>query len=257
MAERPGAAASAARDDWDRHWSDYADVSARNPAQAYRRRLVVSLLGEPPAPGRVLDIGCGSGELAAAVRRAFPGSDIVGLDTSAAGLELARRKLPAATFLQRDLLEPAEPEPRLRNWATHAVCSEVLEHLEDPGDLLRNVQAYMAPGCRLIVTVPGGPMSTYDRHIGHRAHYTGKELASVLKASGFRVERTRAAGFPFFNLYRLAVIAGGARVIEEAAAGRQAPGLTNIVMRSFTPLFRLNLRRSPWGWQIVAVARLP
>jgi SAM-dependent methyltransferase len=256
MAERPELTA-ATPDDWDRHWSDYADVSARNPAQAYRRRLILSLLAEGPAPARALDIGCGSGDLALDLQRAFPDADIIGLDTSAAGLELAGRKVPAATFVQRDLLEPGEPELRLRNWATHAVCSEVLEHLEHPGDLLRNVSAYLAPGCRLVVTVPGGPMSAYDRHIGHRAHYTGEKLASVLEASRFQVERTLAAGYPFFNLYRLAVIAGGERVIEEAAASGQSRGLTNIAMKIFAPLFRLNLRSSPWGWQIVAVARLP
>lgn len=244
-----------AQDNWDRHWASYADWNARNPAQQYRRRLILSLLDEEPPPERVLDVGCGTGELAADVRRTFPDADIVGLDTSAAGLEIAGRKVPDATFVQRDLLEPGEPEP-FRAWATHAVCSEVLEHLERPRDLLRSAQAYLAPGCRLIVTVPGGPMSAYDRHIGHRAHYDSETIASTLEASGFDVERAMAAGYPFFNLYRLAVIARGRRLVDVAASGRP-PALTGIAMRIFAVLFQVNLRSFPWGWQIVAVARLP
>lgn len=251
--ERPP---STAPDDWDRHWADYGDWNARNPAQQYRRCLILSLLEDDLPPKRVLDIGCGAGDLSADVRRAFPNADIVGLDASAAGLEIARGKVPDATFLQRDLLAAGQPEPPFRAWATHAVCSEVLEHVERPADLLDNARAYLAPGCRLIVTVPGGPMSAYDRHIGHRAHYDSETIAATLEASGFEVERAMAAGYPFFNLYRLAVIARGRRLVDVAASGRTS-ALAGIAMRIFAVLFRVNLRSFPWGWQVVAVARVP
>ena len=33
------------RDDWDRHWTDFADRATQNPAQAMRRRVIQSLLG--------------------------------------------------------------------------------------------------------------------------------------------------------------------------------------------------------------------
>jgi trans-aconitate methyltransferase len=249
MAEAP----VTARDDWDRHWIEYAEANARNPAQEYRRRLVLSLLGNPE---RVLDIGCGSGELASEIRGRFPTAEILGLDTSAAAVEIARRKVAGATFEQRDLLAAAEPEPRLRGWATYAVCSEVLEHIEDPPELLRNVRPYLTPGSRLIVTVPGGPMSAFDRHIGHRAHFTPRRLAAVLRDAGFDIERVFGAGFPFFNLYRLAVIASGERLVENFASGGKPSRLESLGTRVFGGLFRLNVTKSPWGWQTVAVARL-
>jgi trans-aconitate methyltransferase len=137
------------RDDWDRHWRDYAESAASNPAQAYRRRLVVRLLAsaEDETPARVLDIGSGTGDLAAEIRKAFPAAELLGLDVSAAAVEQAARKVPAATFLQRDLASDSEPEPAYRGWATQAVCSEVLEHVEDPGALLTNARSYLAPGC--------------------------------------------------------------------------------------------------------------
>jgi trans-aconitate methyltransferase len=245
-------------DDWDRHWRDYAKSAASNPAQAYRRRLILRLLASSGdgIPARVLDIGSGTGDLAAEIHNAFPATELLGLDVSAAAVEHAARRIPAATFLQRDLVNGSEPEPAHRGWATHAVCSEVLEHVEDPQALLANARSYLAPGCRLIVTVPGGPMSAFDRHIGHRQHFTAKSMRVLLEQAGFVVERTTRAGFPFFNLYRLIVLLRGERLIDDVArgAGRRP---ARLVMRIFGMLFRLNLTRSPWGWQVLAAARVP
>jgi dTDP-glucose pyrophosphorylase len=254
-APRSRPALESPRDDWDRHWVDYAAVSARNPAQEYRRRLILSLLERSGRPARLLDLGAGAGELAAAVRQAFPAVEILGLDVSEAAVEIAGRKLPDATFQQVDLLRSSEPEASYRGWATHAVCSEVLEHLEQPEQLLANARAYLGDGCVLVVTVPGGPMSAYDRHIGHRSHYTTRSLRTLLERAGYAVEQTSAAGFPFFNLYRLLVVARGERLVEEAARGGADSALARLAMGVFRFLFRFNLANSRWGWQIVAVAR--
>jgi SAM-dependent methyltransferase len=178
----------------------------------------------------------------------------VGIELSREGVERARIAVPSATFVQRDLLDDSEVEPRLRGWATAAVCSEVLEHVDEPERLLRGVVPYLEPGCRLVVTVPGGPMSAFDRSIGHRRHFSPRTLTQLLRASGFRVERSERAGFPFFNIYRLVVIVRGRRLMRDVGGGSATAGAA---MSAFDRLFRFNLDRSPFGWQIVAVATLP
>ena len=244
------------RDDWDSHWSEYADSAARNPAQEYRKRLMLRLLGQSARPKRLLDIGSGTGEFAAEVPRRVPKCEIVGVELSATGIDPRRRLVPGAEFLQRNLLEPGETPPHLRDWATHAVCSEVLEHIERPEALLDGILPYLAPGCQLVVTVPGGPMSAFDRHIGHRAHHTPQELAAVLERAGFEIERASGAGFPFFNLYRLLIVARGERLVDDVAGGAGSPA-ARLAMRAFGLLFRLNLSASPWGWQTIVLARVP
>jgi hypothetical protein len=108
----------------------------------------------------------------------------------------------------------------------------------------------------LVVTVPAGPRSAYDKHIGHRRHYTRHDLRALLSSAGFTVEEVRAAGFPFFNLYKSLVILRGSRLIVDAEAGE---GRESLVMRLasavFRGLFLANTSRTPWGWQLVAVAR--
>jgi SAM-dependent methyltransferase len=242
-------------DDWNRHWRSYAESAARNPAQEYRRRLILSLLSADGPAQRVLDLGAGTGDLAHSIRQSFPNAEILGLDVSAEGLEVARQKVPDAVFLERDLLESETAPPEFRGWATHAVCSEVLEHVDDPEHLLRNAIPYLAPGCLLVVTVPGGPMSAFDRHIGHRRHYRPTELRALLERVGLGADRATGAGFPFFNLYRLVVVLRGRRLIGDAEAG-SAGAIARAAMHLFGLLFRLNVDASPWGWQTVARARL-
>src|SRR5690606_32387947 len=142
-------------------------------------------------------------------------------------------------------------------WATHAVCSEVLEHVDDPAAFLREARRLLAEDARLVVTVPGGPMSAFDRHIGHRQHFTRASIRRVLEGAGFEVERTWLSGFPFFNLYRLTVIARGERLVRDVESGGRGPTsrLADGVMAAFRGVFRLNLGDSRFGWQVVALAR--
>jgi 2-polyprenyl-3-methyl-5-hydroxy-6-metoxy-1,4-benzoquinol methylase len=247
------------REDWDHHWDDFAAANELNPAQEYRRRLVLELLQSFGLPDRLLDIGSGSGELLVAAAARWPRAQLLGLELSESAVAQARGKLSTARFRRFDLLADAAPEAAEESWATHAVCSEVLEHVDDPVTLLRNARGWLSPGCLIVVTVPGGPMSAFDRHIGHRRHFVPRDLQAVMGAAGLEVLQVSAAGFPFFNIYRALVIAGGKRLIQEARTG--GGGTPSPVLRSgmavFRALFRLNRPRSRFGWQIVAVAREP
>ena len=247
----------ASRDDWERHWHEHAASNALNPAQAYRRWLIFGALGleRAAAPVRLLEIGSGQGELSAEIARLYPKVDLVGADLSHTGVAIAQAKVPSATFLQLDLTRPLTIPDRYRAWATHAVCSEVLEHLDEPALALRNARACLAPGATLVITVPAGPMSAFDRHIGHRDHFTVARLEQVLMGAGLEVESVRGAGFPFFNLYRLAVIARGRRLIADAAG--DLPGPARAAIWGFSQLFRLNSAKGSRGWQLLAVAREP
>jgi SAM-dependent methyltransferase len=209
---------------------------------------------------RVVDIGSGQGDLAAMLTAEYPKTELVGLELSAEGVSIAAAKVPVARFVQRDLLADEPVSDELAGFGDFAVCSEVLEHVDDPPRLLRNARAYLAPGCRVVITVPGGPMSAFDRHIGHRRHHTPASLRRIIEEAGLEPISVFRAGFPFFNAYRLTVILRGKSLIADVAADKTrgvAASLAALVMRAFRVLFRFNLMRSPWGWQMVAVARVP
>jgi SAM-dependent methyltransferase len=238
---------------WDAHWAHYAEAARQNPAQALRRELIFSelALGGGAGPIRLLDVGSGSGDFAAEAVARVPGAAVLGVELSAGAVARARATVPSARFVQADLLydEPAEP-----GWATHAVCSEVLEHVDDPLRLLRQARRWLAPGARLVLTVPGGPITAFDVHLGHRRHFTTRALRQLLLEAGFEVERVAAEGFPFFNLYRSVVWLRGRGLVNEALA---PSALARAVMGAFGLLFRLRLPQTRWGWQLLARARAP
>lgn len=243
-------------DAWEEHWSRYAESAQRNPAQEYRRKLILARLMEHPV-NRVLDVGCGQGDLAAELLHELPNAEVVGVELSETGVAIASKKVPGARFHRLDLLQAVELPSGLEGWADAAVCSEVLEHVDEPMTLLQNAARLMRPGCRIVVTVPAGPRSAYDRHIGHRRHFTPDLLRTTMEQAGFGNVVVDAAGWPFFNLYKLAVIARGERLIADASHPPEDSGLlAKSVSAAFRGLFRLNATKTAWGWQLVATASL-
>jgi len=247
------------RDDWNHHWDEYSADASRNPAQEYRREVILKLLGlrGSGAGVRLLDIGSGQGDMAAYIRAKAPSAEILGLELSQSGVEISRKKVHDARFVQCNLLERARVPENLRGWATHAICSEVIEHVDDPVPLLKNAGDYMHPDCLLVLTAPGGPMSAFDKHIGHRNHFTPSAISELLRHAGYSPEYAGKAGFPFFNVYRWMIILRGKKLIEDVSAERNPSGsrLARFAMVIFHMLFRMNLQSSPWGWQMVARAR--
>jgi SAM-dependent methyltransferase len=242
-------------DDWETHWSSFAEAAERNPAQAFRRRLVLALLAAHGAPQRYLDVGTGQGDLAVEVAHRWPEAEIAGIELSGRGVDIAARKLPRGDFRRFDLLSGNAPPEGFTAWATHATCSEVLEHLDEPKALLAAARRWLAPSALLVVTVPGGPMSAFDRHIGHRRHYTVGDLAGLLDAAGFAILECGGAGFPFFNLYRRTVIARGERLVSDVDATSTVPLSARAAMAVFKGLLAAGPTKGRRGWQLYAAAR--
>lgn len=103
-------------------------------------------------PANVLDIGCGSGtQLTRPLAELFPDVTITGTDLDHTSIEWARTQHPPGNLCFQ---APDEISSEIRYDAV--IASEVLEHVEAPDIFLRELRARLAPGGRLIVTVPNG-----------------------------------------------------------------------------------------------------
>ncbi|WP_246607474.1 class I SAM-dependent methyltransferase [Paractinoplanes toevensis] len=113
-----------------------------------KRLLVISEV--PLRAGRVLDAGCGTGNLTRALRQREPG-EIVAVDMSPVMLKRARRKNPRVTHLRVDLNGDLAALP---GQFDAIVCGNVLYALADPARSMARLRERLAPGGRLVVTTP-------------------------------------------------------------------------------------------------------
>lgn len=98
----------------------------------------------------VLDLGCGNGWLTAALSRC--GFDVVGLDSSHSGIQIARQAHSELTWRQADALLP--PAEDLRGHFDAVVAVETVDHVAQPRLLLQHALQMLRPGGWLLVTVP-------------------------------------------------------------------------------------------------------
>ncbi|WP_329180739.1 class I SAM-dependent methyltransferase [Streptomyces decoyicus] len=135
--------------DYDSFAEAYSADNENNLVNAYYARPAMLALAGDVAGRRILDAGCGSGPLSAALRDR--GADVTGIDASARMLALARRRLGDDTALH--VADLSDPLPFADGAFDDVVSSLVLHYLEDWGPTLAELRRVLRPGGRLIASV--------------------------------------------------------------------------------------------------------
>lgn len=144
-----GTAGQAVANDYDSFAQAYETGTEANLINGYYARPAILDLAGEVAGRQVLDAGCGSGPLFASLRDR--GALVTGFDSSAAMLELARKRLgPDAVLRLGDL---GEPLPFPDGAFDDVVASLVLHYLEDWTAPLAELRRVVKPGGRLIMSV--------------------------------------------------------------------------------------------------------
>jgi SAM-dependent methyltransferase len=187
----------------------------------------------PSGTRSLLDVGCGGGVFGAAVKSARA-CTVVGVTYSEAEAVQARERLDRV-----EVADLNDFEPRSLGTFDCIVCSHVLEHMQDPQQVLSRLLACVAPGGMLLVALPnvlfwkqrldflrgrfryteGGLM---DRtHVRFFDWYSADQL---VRDAGFEViERVADGVFPLSRLFGSAL---SGRI--NRAALRQFPGLFGV-----------------------------
>jgi len=114
-------------------------------------------------PGeRVLDVGCGPGATTLeAARRVAPGGAAVGVDISAALLDVARQRAAAAGVDNVEFLEGDAQVHPFGDAAFDAVISRFgIMFFEDPDAAFANLGHAVRPGGRLVIVCPNDPLQS-------------------------------------------------------------------------------------------------
>lgn len=159
--------------------------------KAVRKRLDRRVTALPPLPvGRALEVGCASGSFLEVLRDA--GWDAMGIELSSLAADAARRKgFDIHVGDVESAPAPDQPFDLIVAWM-------VVEHLHDPLQALRLLRTWAAPSAWLVLSVPNA--AAWERRLfrsywyawqtpTHLYHFTPKTLDSVLRLSGWRVEK--------------------------------------------------------------------
>lgn len=135
----------------DRFEPSRAEPSCGSWTDMRRLALIRDLVGEQRGM-RIAEVGCGTGQ----VLRLFRESRLTAVDRSSAFLDRARRTLAGydVTFVH-GAIETLDPLP---GGFDRVICSEMLEHTADPRGTLSLLHSMLAPGGRLVITVPNEPL---------------------------------------------------------------------------------------------------
>ena len=135
--------------DYDSFAEAYTASSEANLVNAYYERPAMLALAGDVAGRRILDAGCGSGPLVAALRDR--GATVTGIDKSAGMLKLARQRLGDDADLH--VAELGSPLPFPDDTFDDVTASLVLHYLQDWGPALAELRRVLKPGGRLIASV--------------------------------------------------------------------------------------------------------
>ena len=134
---------------YDEFAAAYAAENESNLFNAYYERPAMLGLAGDVAGRRILDAGCGSGALSAALRAR--GAVVTGFDVSAAMVDLAYSRLGEDADLR--VADLAAPLPFADAAFDDVVASLVLHYLEDWAGPLSELRRVLRPGGRLILSV--------------------------------------------------------------------------------------------------------
>jgi 2-polyprenyl-3-methyl-5-hydroxy-6-metoxy-1,4-benzoquinol methylase len=148
--------------------------------------------------GRVLDVGCGAGNVGPGLRAAGA-EHLTGVEFVPSAADAARARFDhVLTGAIEDVL------PQLEGPFDTILCLDVLEHLVDPAAVLAGLRGLAAPGGHLKVSVPNARQISlvYDLVVrgtfgytdwGHRDRthlrwFTRRDIVEAVAAAGWRVD---------------------------------------------------------------------
>ena len=192
----------------------YAGADFRATDQALVDRLVELFgesLGDGPGP-RLVDLGCGPGNISFRLAERFPQTSVLGLDGAAAMLEVAQQELaqrvlgcPGLADRLRFAQVLLGPETLPYGGFTAVVSNSLLHHLHDPQALWRHLRPLAAPGAAIYIkdlrrpATPEAALALQQLHLAAAPAVLQRDYLASLHAAFEPTEveaQLRVAGLP-------------------------------------------------------------
>jgi len=188
-------------------WSDdltalHEEISGdKHPIDIASRNFAISNINKylSTTSPVIMEIGCSSGFLIKDLVHFFPNASIIGADVVKGPLYKFAKSFPGIPLIRFDLLKCPLPNSCI----DILVMLNVLEHIDDDINALKQAFKLLKPGGYLIIEVPAGPYlyDSYDLQLHHFRRYSSSELRHKLIDAGFNVEFQSHLGFILYPAF--------------------------------------------------------
>jgi len=183
--------------------TNFIKHTSKNPLQKLLIKNFYSSLislAKPLKAESILDAGCGEGFTMDKLSKNGIGQKIEGVEYSKEAILLGKKLFPYLTFKEGSVYEL----PYQDNSFDLVVCTEVLEHLEEPSKVLKEILRVSKK--YVLISVPNEPffmLGNFIRgknlsHLGndpnHINHWTINSFFGFLKKNGLNIKKIK---FPF------------------------------------------------------------
>jgi SAM-dependent methyltransferase/glycosyltransferase involved in cell wall biosynthesis len=146
----------------------------RSQVGSPRFEAIADEISRLPEGSKVLDYGCAEGVIILDLAARFPGMVFHGVDHAQTNVDLCRKYAIELGLTNVSFSQAEEPGQIEEYGFDGAICSEVLEHVERPWELISDLERHVNPGGKIVITVPQGPweaLGLYDvNQFEWRAH---------------------------------------------------------------------------------------
>jgi len=178
-----------------------------------RRRLALRLIGSLKKPSPViLDVGTGTGRNLMAFMKA---GKAYGVDISLRAIAFCRKR-----GIDRVIASPVERLPFADRTIDVITCLDLLEHVEEPDEVLKEFARVLKDGGRIIIMVPAFQIlwSQHDEALCHLRRYGKADLAADLDEAGLRPEKM--SYFFFSSFFAVAPVRFARRFLRPGLKAR-------------------------------------
>lgn len=213
------------------HWEEATVVRAMK-AKTFLRALAFV---NPARGSRLLDVGCAQGEFAAAAIGL--GMKVTGVDLNGAAIDVARDRVPGATFVCGEL----DAQTVGSDWEVITMF-DFIEHVRSPVSTLTAAASVLSPGGRLLISTPrvGSALHQITRRSWpqyreeHLTLFSLDGLRTALARAGLTIVRTRPTtkyvSFAYLLGQASSYTPGPVRSVAQSSRGVLAARITHRVV---------------------------
>lgn len=199
---------------YDKYFKDR--IAKEKKFGLWRSRMRVMMKGIKNGM-KVVELGCGQSLLLAEIKKNFPDCEVHGLDFSPFVIKEARKVFPNINYRVGDFFKT----PYQDNSFDYVLGGEIIEHVEDPDDLIKEMVRICKPGGFLVLSTPSEDPSGGDPF--HLWLFNAKSLKNLfLKYGTTRI--IKCQGVPGYGMSLIAhcqIPSSFMHIIQTQITGKQ------------------------------------